>query len=237
VLLRLRDRLEIIAVSHITRTALASVDTRVRIRQLEALEHNATRFEEKIVAALSADVSNDGEEVHRVLQPGINPNFLDATHGFITLLRYTIEGALTALRQPTNTNASKLDRDLFWDEALQVWYELGGEPTGGDACDFLIAVSKPVFRDAEQRRTQGSSNDAAKSRLATGLATEKGTAGEGTVALKLRQVFVCVLGGTRQKSPHIEEVARKHGATSMTPPMMNIYRAPPCSRCSAATNP
>jgi hypothetical protein len=44
-------------------------------------------------------------------------------------------------------NASKYYRDLLWEEALDnVWCRsLGGDPTGRNAADFLIAVSAPVF--------------------------------------------------------------------------------------------
>lgn len=39
----------------------------------------------------------------------------------------------------------KWERDMLWYEALDIWCELGGKPTGGDAADFVMAVSAPVF--------------------------------------------------------------------------------------------
>ena len=68
---------------------------------------------------------------------------------FEKLLR-NLEGIIDALgppRKKSGSAASKnMGRDLFWSEVLAIWRKIGGEVTGADAADFLIAVSLPVFK-------------------------------------------------------------------------------------------
>lgn len=107
--LTLRQRLEHIGFSHLARSAVFSAEQRrARARQLEALEHSAPRFEDKIVATLSTKFSLPfsllgGSKVDRQLLPGIAPDVLDVTHSFFAWLRDNIDRALTA--RPTNKNA------------------------------------------------------------------------------------------------------------------------------------
>ena len=67
---------------------------------------------------------------------------------FEKLLR-NLDGIIAALgppRKKTGSAASKnMGRDLFWSDLLAIWCQIGGEETGADAADFLIAVSAPVF--------------------------------------------------------------------------------------------
>lgn len=61
-----------------------------------------------------------------------------------------LNGIIDALgppRKKSGSAASKnMGRDLFWSEVLAIWCKIGGEETGADAADFLIAVSVPVFK-------------------------------------------------------------------------------------------
>lgn len=151
-------RLEFMARMHIARMGrVSAAQQRSRIRKLKALEYSAPGIEEKIVASLSTNLSVLGDG-RRELQLGVERDFLDVTQSFFGRLRYNIERALWAQRPLTGSNASKRNRDRFWYEALGIWCELGGEPTGGDAADFLIAVSRPVFREM---RTYGARKNAA----------------------------------------------------------------------------
>jgi hypothetical protein len=59
--LSLREHVTMVAIKHIALTTIFTSPTqRARTRQLEALEHSATRFYEKLVAALSTDFSFSG---------------------------------------------------------------------------------------------------------------------------------------------------------------------------------
>ena len=68
---------------------------------------------------------------------------------FDKLLR-NFDGIIDALgppRKKTGSAASKnMGRDLFWEELILVWCKIGGEETGLNAADFLIAASVPVFK-------------------------------------------------------------------------------------------
>ena len=57
-----------------------------------------------------------------------------------------IEASIAAQRPQPTANTSKIGRDRFWNEALVIWISIGGEETGIAAAEFLVAVSKPVFR-------------------------------------------------------------------------------------------
>ena len=60
---------------------------------------------------------------------------------------------------PPTANTSKAVRDQLWIEALAVWCDLGGKPTGVKATEFLVAVSQPVFRVI--RKNSGNSKTSA----------------------------------------------------------------------------
>jgi hypothetical protein len=72
-----------------------------------------------------------------------------ASEVFFEKLVHNLDGITDALgppRRKTGSAASKnKSRDLFWSEVLAIWCKIGGEETGADAADFLIAVSLPVF--------------------------------------------------------------------------------------------
>ena len=74
---------------------------------------------------------------------------MSRSDAFFEKLLRNLNGIIDALGPPrpkTGSAASKnKGRDLFWSDLLAIWCEIGGETTGADAADFLIAVSVPVF--------------------------------------------------------------------------------------------
>jgi len=76
-------------------------------------------------------------------------DMLIATDDFFEKLLRNLDGIILAIgppRRKTGSAASKnMGRDLFWSDLLAIWCKIDGEETGGDAADFLMAVSKPVF--------------------------------------------------------------------------------------------
>ena len=74
---------------------------------------------------------------------------LVATAAYYEKLLRNLDGIVAAIgppRKKTGSAASKnMGRDLFWSELLAIWRKIGGEETGADAADFLIAVSVQVF--------------------------------------------------------------------------------------------
>lgn len=59
--------------------------------------------------------------------------------------------AIGTPRQQSTKNAAKRIRNLFWDDVLEIWSEIGGKETGVHAADFLMAVSRPVYTYARMR--------------------------------------------------------------------------------------
>ncbi len=79
----------------------------------------------------------------------LDNDMLVATDVYFEKLLRNLDGIIAALgppRKKTGSAASKnMGRDLFWSDLLAIWCQIGGEATGADAADFLIAASKPVM--------------------------------------------------------------------------------------------
>ena len=77
-----------------------------------------------------------------------------------------IEAIIAPQRPQPTANTSKTGRDRFWNEVLEIWTRIGGAETGIAAAEFLVAVSKPVFRRVSAihgHKTAASSPTIAKS--------------------------------------------------------------------------
>jgi hypothetical protein len=90
-----------------------------------------------------------------------DPDMERLSHQFFSKLLHNIDGRIAALGTPRkHKSAKKAGRDLFWEDILSIWREIGGKPTGVDSADFIIAVSKPVFDAMPQHGDTIGSRDA-----------------------------------------------------------------------------
>jgi hypothetical protein len=139
----LRSRIENAATTYIALSAIVSRTPgyKARIKRLTALRDRTETLGADIINTLAPNLI---KAMHYIPIPQI-----DAVHkaiDAIDTLRRIVESNLDAQRPQPITNASKQDRDSFWNEMLAIWVDIGGAETGVAAADFLIATSRPVFR-------------------------------------------------------------------------------------------
>ena len=153
----LRSRIETAATAHILRSAFESQTPghKARIKQLTALRDRAEALRDDIIDALAPTFTIEGDAgaYHRMMPTGCDP--LGTHDRAIAKVVSVIDASIAAQRPQPTANTSKPGRDRFWNEMLAIWTGIGGEETGVDAANFLIAISKPVFRQgARCRRAQ-----------------------------------------------------------------------------------
>ena len=140
----LRAMIEGTASVHLARDrVIRSLPSQMAFRErLTRLREDAKRMRDGI------DRLRPFRATHNDYSPDMDMEFASDVY-FEKLLR-NLEGIIDALgppRKKSGSAASKnMGRDLFWSEVLAIWRKIGGEVTGADAADFLIAVSLPVFK-------------------------------------------------------------------------------------------
>jgi hypothetical protein len=140
----LRAMIEGTASVHLVRDrVMRSLPTQMAFRErLIGLREDAKRLRDGI------DRLHPFRATHKDYSPDMDMEVASDVY-FEKLLR-NLEGIIDALgppRKKSGSAASKnMGRDLFWSELLAIWRKIGGEVTGADAADFLIAVSLPVFK-------------------------------------------------------------------------------------------
>ena len=140
----LRAMIEGTASVHLARDrVIRSLPSQMAFRErLTRLREDAKRMRDGI------DRLRPFRATHNDYSPDMDMEFASDVY-FEKLLR-NLEGIIDALGPPRKKSggaASKnMGRDLFWSEVLAIWRKIGGEVTGADAADFLIAVSLPVFK-------------------------------------------------------------------------------------------
>jgi hypothetical protein len=147
----LRERIQTAASVYIAFSALERqmAGRKARIKVLTAVRDDAVTLREKIIAALATTIGVKGRLANAVRVPllGVDPDMLSSTERFIAKLNSNVERMIATLENAhTTVNSSKTGRDMFWSRALAIWIDIGGKETGVHTADFLIAVSKPVFR-------------------------------------------------------------------------------------------
>jgi hypothetical protein len=146
----LRDCIETAARSHILHSLRESQRPgyKARIKPLIALRNRVKALPVNFKNALAPIVTAEGARHHSMMP-------LVVHRATVTLVS-VLDASIAAQRPQPTANSSKSGRDRFWNEVLAIWTSIGGEETGGDAADFLIAVSTPVFcrmRDDGHKKT------------------------------------------------------------------------------------
>ena len=147
----LRDCIETAAHSHILHSLRDSQRPgyKARIKQLIALRNTVKALPVDFKNALSPIVTAESARHHSMMPLVV--------HRATVTLMSVLDASIAAQRPQPTANSSKSGRDRFWNEVLAIWISIGGEEIGGDAADFLIAVSTPVFRrmrdDDGQKKT------------------------------------------------------------------------------------
>jgi hypothetical protein len=140
----LRATIEGAASVHLVRArVMRSLPTQMALRErLTRLREDAKRLRDGI------DRLHPFRAKYDDYSPDVDMEFASDIY-FEKLLR-NLEGIIDALGPPRKKSgraASKnMARVLFWSELLAIWCKIGGEETGADTADFLIAVSLPVFK-------------------------------------------------------------------------------------------
>ena len=111
------------------------------------MRDKAKALRDDVIEALAPSFTDAGI-VHRPLPRDVEP--LAKTEDAIATIVSVIEASIAAQRPPPTAKASKTGRDRLWSEALAIWRDIGGAATGAATADFLIAVSKPVFRTVRE---------------------------------------------------------------------------------------
>lgn len=117
-----------------------------RIEKMIALRDNAVSIRDSIVASHTLRDEDNKPLMHRV-----EANMLDACEAYINKLTIKIDfmrAPRISIRPPRiepASNASKTNRQQLWTDLLAIWCEIGGNESGADAADFLIAASTPVI--------------------------------------------------------------------------------------------
>ena len=125
-------------------TASAPLATlwRLACRRLTGLRKDAKRLRDGI------DRLRPFRATHKDYSPDMDMEV--ASDVYFEKLLHNLDGIIDALGPPRKKSGSaartNMGRDLFWSELLAIWRKIGGEVTGADAADFLIAVSRPVFK-------------------------------------------------------------------------------------------
>jgi hypothetical protein len=136
----LRGCLESAACGHIWRSARESQTPghKAGIEQLTALRDRAKALGTDFSHTISPSFSIGDMRYRSIL------HLVDVEHA-VSMLVSVAEAHIAAQPQPT-ANTSKIGRNRFYNEALAIWVSIGGAQTGIAAAEFLVAVSKPVFR-------------------------------------------------------------------------------------------
>lgn len=77
-----------------------------------------------------------------------NPRLENDVDRVLSRVASQITGQIAAIGMPrrqSTKNATKRIRNLFWDDVITIWAEIGGKETGVHAAKFIMAVSVPVF--------------------------------------------------------------------------------------------
>jgi hypothetical protein len=141
----LRCRIESAATVHVLRSAFKSQTAghKTNIKRLVALRDRTKALRDDMIDALAPSFTKAGI-VHRPIPHNVEP--LAETEDATATLVSVIEASIAAQRPQPAANTSKQIRDQFWSEALAIWVDIGGAETGIAAANFLVEVSKPVFR-------------------------------------------------------------------------------------------
>jgi hypothetical protein len=140
---KLRTKIESLARLHLIRDeAMRSQPTQMALlKRLTVLREDARRLGDRIVESRAFWAEYNGYAPEK--------DMIAATDAYFEKLLRNLDGVIAALGPPlrkTGGAASrKQSRDLFWEELLSMWCELGGRPTGAHAADFLTVVSDAVL--------------------------------------------------------------------------------------------
>ena len=144
--LLLRDRIE----TTVNQYPLHSAVNRHSPRrdELETLRTNAKSMHASIINALSVQFTAGRYGiVEPMLFNGVDADMLDATNDYFRMLAANLDRRVKQARRRED-NSRKPARDKCWKELRAIWCELGGEPLGDAAAEFLKLTCLPVMNSA-----------------------------------------------------------------------------------------